>query len=209
MMKLRIATGVGLLLFMATMIGGPVRASQAQDDGGGVTLASLAGKFAGRASGFETLCYNATFTALAACASVPPAQRVPFNAAEILHGTRGAAGNACAVETLTARRVFGAGLATSAETFIGVSTLISFDPTTGSGTASFKTYHGGSCIGAAFDGTGTLTATGTVSFDVSDSGNRIDSMITGFTAVASAFSVAGSVNGLVFSGTSIRLHRKD
>jgi hypothetical protein len=65
MMKLRIATGVGLLLFMATMIGGPVRASQAQDDGGGVTLASLAGKFAGRASGFETLCYNATFTALA------------------------------------------------------------------------------------------------------------------------------------------------
>jgi hypothetical protein len=208
MMKLRIATGVGLLLFMTTMIGGPVRVSHAQDDLG-VTLASLAGKFAGRASGLETLCYNATFTALAACASVPPAQRVPFNAAEILHGTRGAAGNAGAVETLTARRVFGAGLATSAETFIGVSTFISFDPTTGSGTASFKTYHGGSCIGAAFDGTGTLTATGTVSFDVSDSGNRIDSMITGFTAVASAFSVAGSVYGLVFSGTSIRLHRKD
>jgi hypothetical protein len=36
MMKLRMATGVGLLLFMATMIGVPVRLSQAHahDDGG-------------------------------------------------------------------------------------------------------------------------------------------------------------------------------
>ena len=33
MVKLRIATGVGLLLFMATMIGGPVRVSHAQDGG--------------------------------------------------------------------------------------------------------------------------------------------------------------------------------
>ena len=209
MMKLRIATGLGLVLFMATMIGRTVKASQAKDDEGGVTLASLAGKSAGRASGFETLCFNATFTALAACASVPPAQRVPYNVAEIFHSTRDAAGNACSVETLTARRVFGAGLPTSAETIIGVSTLISFDPTTGSGTASFKIYHGGSCIGAASDGTGTLTATGTVSFDVSDSGNRIEHLITGFTAVASAFSVAGSVNGLVFSGTAIRLQPRD
>jgi hypothetical protein len=208
MMKLRIATGLGLVLFMATVVGGLVRASHAKDDGG-VTLASLAGKFAGRASGFETLCFNATFRALAACASVPPAQRVPYNAAEIFHSTHDAAGNACAVETLTGRRAFGAGLPTSAETFIGVSTLISFDPTTGAGTASFKTYHGGSCIGPAFGGTGTLTATGTVSFDVSDSGNRIEHIITGFTAVASAFSVAGSVNGLVFGGTSIRLHSRD
>ena len=209
MMKLRIPTGLGLLLFMATMIGRTVRVSQAKDDEGGVTLASLAGKSAGRASGFETLCFNATFTALAACASVPPAQRVPYNVAEIFHSTRDAAGNACSVETLTARRVFGAGLPTSAETIIGASTLMSFDPTTGSGTASFKIYHGGRCIGAAFDGTGTLTATGTVSFDVSDSGNRIEHLITGFTAVASAFSVAGSVEGLVFSGTAIRLQPQD
>ena len=42
LMKLRIATGLGLVLFMATMIGGPVRVSQAQDNQGGVTLADLA-----------------------------------------------------------------------------------------------------------------------------------------------------------------------
>src|SRR5712692_9821126 len=78
MMKLRIATGLGLVLFMATMIGGPVRVSNAQDDQGGVTLASLAGKFSARGSGFFTLCFNAGFTALVDCASAPP-HVLPFN----------------------------------------------------------------------------------------------------------------------------------
>src|SRR5260370_32330971 len=41
LMKLRIPTGLVCLLFMATMVGGPVRVSQAQHDGG-LTLASLA-----------------------------------------------------------------------------------------------------------------------------------------------------------------------
>src|SRR5713226_6807331 len=59
LMKLRIATGLGLLLFMATMVGGPVTVSQAQDDQGGVTLADLAGKFAGRGSGYFTICFSA------------------------------------------------------------------------------------------------------------------------------------------------------
>ena len=63
MMKLRIATGLGLVLLMATMIGS-AKVSQAQDDGG-VTLASLAGKFAARGSGFFTLCFNLGFTVLA------------------------------------------------------------------------------------------------------------------------------------------------
>jgi hypothetical protein len=60
MMKLRIATGLGLALFMATMVGGPVGMSQAHD--GGVTLASLAGKFETRTSGSITVCYNESFT---------------------------------------------------------------------------------------------------------------------------------------------------
>ena len=77
MMKLRIATGVGLLLFMATMIGGPVRVSHAQDGGGGVTLASLAGQFAARGGGFFTRCVNADSTAPEDCATAPNV--VPFN----------------------------------------------------------------------------------------------------------------------------------
>src|SRR5713101_816959 len=119
MMKLHIATGLGLVLFMATMIGGPVRVSHAQDDGG-VTLADLAGKFSGRGGGFETFCFNATLTALADCASVPQKQLVPFNHAVIVHFTRDAAGNGCFVFTGTTRRVSGASAATSASTSISV-----------------------------------------------------------------------------------------
>ena len=76
MMKLRIAKGVGLLILMATMIGGPVRVSHAQD-GGGVTLADLAGKFASRGGGFFTACRNADSTAPEDCATAPNV--VPFN----------------------------------------------------------------------------------------------------------------------------------
>jgi hypothetical protein len=68
MMKLSIATGVGLLLFLATMIGGPVGMSRAQANGG-VSLAGLAGNFETRGSGSLTLCYNESFTEAVDCAS--------------------------------------------------------------------------------------------------------------------------------------------
>jgi hypothetical protein len=206
-MKLSIATGLGLLLFMATIVGGPLGVSQAQADG--LTLASLAGKFASRGSGFETLCFNAGFTALEDCASASQSQRVPFNLTQIAHATRDAAGNGCAVATVTARAVaLGPTSATLAPTIspvTTVSTSTSFDPTTGSGTASFSQYRGGSCIGAVFDSTGaSLTGTGTVSFMVSDSGNRIEQILMRYSAVTSTVSVAGSVNDPWFTVTSIR-----
>jgi len=49
MMKLRIATGLGLVLFMATIVGGLVGVSQAKADKDKVPdLADLAGNFAAR-----------------------------------------------------------------------------------------------------------------------------------------------------------------
>jgi hypothetical protein len=201
LMKLRIATGLGLVLLVATMIGGPVRVSQAQDDEG-VTLASLAGNFAGRGSGFFTLCFNAGFTALEDCATAP--HQVAFNQTVIFHRTGDAAGNFCGVITITTAPVFGTKLpaGVSASTTVGTT---SFDPTTGSGTQSFSRYHGGTCSGAVFDMTGaTLTGTTTSSFVVSDSGDRIESTVTSFSTATSAFTVAGSVQGNVFSTTSIR-----
>src|SRR5712692_1429360 len=193
MMKLRMATGLALLLFMATMIGGPV--SHAQDDQG-VTLASLAGNFAGRGSGFFTRCFNAGFTAPEDCATAP--NQVPFNQTGIFHRTGDAAGNFCGVITVTIAPVSGtkfpAGV--SASTTVGTT---SFDPTTGSGTQSFIRYHGGTCSGAVFDSTGaTPLGTTTSSFVVSDSGDRIESIVTSFSTVT------GSVQGNVFSTTSIR-----
>lgn len=199
LMKMRMATRLGFLLFMATMVGGPAGVSLAQDNQG-VTLASLAGSFAGRGSGFFSLCFAApitAFTTVVDCASVG-AHPLPFNQTGIFYRTGDAAGKFCGVITLTTAPVsgtkFSAGV--SATTQVGTTT---FDPTTGSGTESFSRYAGGSCIGAVFDSTGaTLTGTTTRSFVVSDSGNRIESIITSFS------SVAGSVQGNVFSQTAIR-----
>ncbi len=200
LMKLRIATGLGLLLFMAAMIGGSVRVSQAQDNQGGVTLADLAGNFAGKGSGFFSLCFAApitAFTTVVDCASVG-AHPLPFNQTGIFHRTADAAGKFCGVITVATAPVSGtkfpAGV--SASTTVGTT---SFDPTTGLGTQSFIRYHGETCSGAVFDMTGaTPLGTTTSSFVVSDSGDRIESTVTSFSTVT------GSVQGNVFSTTSIR-----
>jgi hypothetical protein len=199
LMKLRIATGLGFLLFMATMIGGPVRVSQAQDDGG-ITLADLAGNFAGRGSGFFSLCFAApitAFTTVVDCASVG-AHPLPFNQTGIFHRTADAAGKFCGVITITTAPVFGTKLPAGVSTTTQVGTT-TFDPATGSGTQSFSRYQGGTCSGAVFDMTGaTLTGTTNSSFVVSDSGDRIESIVTSFSTVT------GIVQGNVFSTTSIR-----
>ncbi len=202
LMKLRLATGLGLLILMATMIGGAVRVSHAQDDQGGITLANLAGKFAARGSGSLTLCFNAGHTALQDCATAPIV--VPYNFVRIEQETRDAAGNSCGVPTVTSAPVAGttfpAGVSTG--TMVGTTT---FDPTTGRGTISINGYHGGTCIGALFDSTGAImTNTATFTFLVSDSGNRIEAISTSVSYINSAFSVAGSVKGLVLSETFIR-----
>ncbi len=195
MMKLRIATGLGLVLFVATMIGGQVTVSQAQNDQG-VTLASLAGNFAGRGGGFFTFCLNGA--AQISCDSVAPVPSlVPFNQTQISQQTRDGAGNGCEVFTRTYAPVSGTKSAANEATPQRVFTNVSFDPTTGSGTASSSQYRGGSCIGAVFDSTNaTLVATGTANYIVSDSGNRIEFILTGFSQVG--------VAGFVFSATYTR-----
>jgi hypothetical protein len=208
LMKLLIATGLGLLLFVVTMIGGPAGISRAQA-GGGVTLASLAGKFETKGSGSETVCFNQSFTEAVVCASAP--HQVQFKLTAVAHNIRDAAGNSCGV-TIASSALTDAAVAVYAGKFPNrtnvhrttVMTTTSFDPTTGSGTTSFRQYLGGSCIGAGFDSTGAvLTLTGTQSFMVSDSGNRIKSILTSSSAVAGAFD-SDIMTGLMFSSTSIR-----
>ena len=200
MMKLRIAIGLGLVLFMATLICGPIGVSHAQDDQGGVTLASLAGKFSGRFSGFFTLCLSAGVPI--ACSSVSPVPTaVAVNLTEIEQITGDEAGNSCAVSIATAAPVSGTTSPALLNSPITVRTNTSFDPATGSGTESASEYVGGHCNGAVFDMTGaTLTATYTDSFDVSDSGNRIEVIANTLNAVG------GFAEGLVESGTLIRQH---
>ena len=208
MIKLCIATGLGLVLFMATMVGGPVGMSRAQASDGSVTLASLAGKFSQTGSGFYTVCFTDNFTTPVDCASALH-QEVPFNVTAVAHNIRDAAGNSCGVTALTITptdaRVFHFTRLNFVST--AVSTTTSFDPTTGSGSDNVSQYHGGRCVGAAFDSTGAiLTGTGTQSFMVSDSGNRIDAIVTSFSMVTSPFGVAGSMKETMpaIKATSIR-----
>src|SRR5260370_12276301 len=203
LMKLGLAIGLGLLILMATMIGGAVRVSHAQDDQGGVTLASLAGKFAERGSGSVRLGFNAAHTSLQDCATAPIV--VPYNFAGIEQETRDAAGNSCGVPTVTSAPVAGTTFPAGVSTGTIVGTTTSFDPTTGRGTISVNGYHGGTCIGALFDSTGaTLTNTAAFTFLVSDSGDRIEFINTSASYINSAFGVAGSVKGLGLSQTFIR-----
>ena len=215
MIKLRIATGLGLSLFMATMACGPVGMSRTQANDRDVTLASLAGKFATRGSGVYTLCFRENFTKKVDCASAPH-EEVPFELTAVSHNIRDSVGNSCAFITLTgaptdvlaySAKYATWGIAKINFTITNVSTTTSFDPTTGSGTESLNRYAGGRCNGAVFDSTGAvLEGTGTQSFMVSDSGNRIETIITSFSMVTSPFGEAGSMKETmpVNEATSIR-----
>src|SRR5215472_38907 len=106
MVKLCTVTGLGLLLFMETMVGGPLdEVSRAQPDTSRVTLASLAGEFKSTGNGIDTVCFKAGFTALEDCASEPRPQQMSFKLKGIARATRDMAGNACSVGTVTARPV--------------------------------------------------------------------------------------------------------
>ena len=160
--------------------------------------ADLAGKFAGRGYGFATICSSAGVPV--SCSSVSPTL-VPFNDTLIWQLARDAAGNSCGVMTEAFARVSGQKIPARVNARTHVGTTTSYDSTAGSGTEHFDRYQGGSCIGAVWDGTGTLTSTGTGSFDVSDSGNRFEFIWTSYTSISP---VAGFGQGLVFSETLVR-----
>ncbi len=213
MIKLRIATGLGLVLLVAAMACGPVGVSQAQANGG-VTLASLAGKFETKGSGSYTVCFTDNFTTAVDCASARH-QEVQFKVTTVSHGTRDAAGNFCAVATLTSTPTdgpdYGAKFPARMNfTRTNVSTTTSFDPTTGSGSSNFRQYLGGRCDGAVFDSTGAvLTGTGTQSFMVSDSGNRIETITTSLSVVTGAFGVAGMLKETMPVNKAISVRQSD
>jgi len=80
-----------------------------------------------------------------------------------------------------------------------VTTIMSYDPVTGTGEASFTSYSGGQCNGASFDSTGvTVLSTGTEHFAASDRGKRIDFVLT------SLSSPEGSIGDFSLSGTGFR-----
>jgi hypothetical protein len=79
--------------------------------------------------------------------------------------------------------------------------ITDYDPTTGVGDLSFISYDGGRCIGATFDSTGaTVISSGTEHFAVSQSGTRIDAIVTSFTGAANSY----QYGSWIFNGVDLK-----
>ena len=171
----------------------------ADDAGGIIPLANLAGPYSTTAQGSQFICFKGTppFSP-ARCGSVGSVG-FPFSFLQVGAVTRDAAGNACA----TATRTF-AHLSVDAppprvlDVHI-VSQVTSYDPATGTGDDSTTSYSGGACNGPIFDSTGArVTATSTFHFTASREGKRLDFVITSLTTPV------GSIGGFSVSGTELR-----
>lgn len=163
------------------------------DDGGGIPLSKLAGKFAQALDGSITLCFKPDFSATENCSTVgaiPLAQNGP----SVGQKTQDKDGDSCLTGTITAGAP---GSKVPPFVFVsrGVNKVTNYDPATGSGDESFTNYAGGNCIGSRFDSTGaTVLNNGTLHFVASDNGERTDFLLTTVTdplGDIGAFNLAG------------------
>ena len=160
----------------------------------GLSLADLRGNFAGKSIGFTTACTN-----IGGCRATSPTleQR---NFAALAQAAVDEAGNFCATATSAHAAVAGSASAASVLERVITGSITSFDPTTQEGDVSFSIFQGGSCNGATFDSSGAILKTnGTGHVVVSDSGNRINTIVTSY------ISTAGIIGSVVNTTT---LHRQ-
>ena len=115
----------------------------------GLSLANLAGSYAGSGSGFLTVCLNATGQP-AACTD-PYSVAVQLNHVEVPQGTLTADGKYCFTTTVVASHVGGSKAPAIVLHHIAGGSITSYDPRTGRGTSSDIVYDaadGVSCEGA-------------------------------------------------------------
>ena len=147
------------------------------DEGDGIPLSKLAGKYAITNQGSITICFKPDFSATEAC-STPGVVAFPGNTVSVGESAQDKSGNWC--QTFTNTFSFpGDTFPTTGTVGHSVAKVTSYDPATGSGDYTFTAYMGGKCVGSKFDSTGaTLSGTGTVHFVASDGGKRIDEVVT-------------------------------
>jgi len=157
----------------------------AQAGGEGISLADLAGSFAGTGGGFVSQCFVGTTPS--AC-SDPSSAAVEFHEADVLRATRDQNGNECfSLFTDVMSPVGGSKLPADVSSLIAVISNNSYDPATGTGKESFSIFvsaNGVSCSGAALvnpNGASPVD-TGTQDIAASESGDRIDVIITSVSA---------------------------
>ena len=192
-MKTRYAV---LLVMLAAGIVSDAIAGKGSDNNGGGTggIPPLVGQYAGTIQGSFAVCLNPSNPSVGESCSTAGALVVPLNFLANGITTFDEKGNGCGTYTeVDTPLPPNASTPTVTANEHPVVTSLNYDPTTGTGDASFIVYIGGSCTGATFDSTGaTQISTGTDHFNVSQNGNRSDFIFTKLSVPVGSFSISGT-----------------
>jgi hypothetical protein len=143
------------------------------------------GDFASSITGSLAVCLDPTSFANESC-STTGALVVPLSLTGTGYTTRDATGG-CHTRTQMSSTLPPSAMPPTVDDKVHIPFKITnYDPTTGVGDLSFKSYDGGRCLGGSkFDSTGAVEMyTGTEHFAVSDGGARIEGIITSLTGAA-------------------------
>jgi hypothetical protein len=172
-----------LLTFGAFVMVGEQRANA----GGSGNTPLPTGQFSSSITGSLAICVDPKTFASEPC-STTGVLAVPYSFTAMGYTTRDKTGG-CHTRTEVASPLPPSALPPIIDSKAHISFKITdYDPTTGVGDLSFTSYDGGQCIGATFDSTGaTVTNSGTEHFAVSQSGTRIDAIITSFAGTPNSY----------------------
>ena len=175
-MKGRMIVGIAGVLGIA-LVTATSRTAQAQ----GITLAQLAGNWAGEASATFALCLNTSLSAFVNCKEATP-HVVFYTQTDVAQSTIDVSGNLCTTLQVTNSPEFpNAAAPATAQTQVATQKTTFYNSTTETGSTSFTVYVEGAgtfCQGSVLVNTAKASpiSSGTLSFVVSLKGTRIDSV---------------------------------
>jgi hypothetical protein len=188
---------IASVLAIAAMIGGSrLRAHAGAAATSGISLP--AGSFAGQDSANFGLCFNKTFTAVQACSTTPSSQVVPFINNHAGQYTVDSKGNTCGESIGPVAPLFPGPEPAGLDDDILVGVVTSYNPATGSGSATYKAYLAGpgvGCKGAVFVNTAKAPIIFTITehFVVSQNGDRVDAVVLTIHTTSPVDYIAGLV----------------
>lgn len=161
---------------------GQVAAQDAQDEAGVIPSSKLRGNYSDTLKGSFAVCVSSTSPFTEQSCSTKGARAIPLSIVTAGHVARDEEGNSCETGIQIVSDLPVDISPPQVTSFHNVEKGLNFDPTTGTGDASFTTYIGGTCQGPEFDSTGaTVLNTGAIHFVASDDGKRIEGAITSIT----------------------------
>jgi len=151
------------------------------EDGGGIPLSTLAGRYESTVPATEALCLDPMSFMEESCATAGKLV-ITFSALAQGSATFDQKGNACATFTEVISNLPLDASPPQVSVVHIAATMVNYDPASGTGDEPFTGYSGGKCKGAVFDSTGaTVLNTGNLHIVASGGGKRIDGVFTSLT----------------------------